>query len=377
MSSLYKACFLPASSSRRELEGKLDTVQVFPNIKAILILVAEQTALKIDYLDDVLRQDRETAVFGGVFPDLVIDGVKLQQGILIIGLTVPVNTYVVSSVVADGASMQKELTGQGASTLTDEHGVFLFADSSVCCLDALTEAVEGVFGSSTQYIGAGAGSRGVEKQPCIITSKGLLAGAAVIATVSLSNAVEIGHGWRPVCSPMNITQSTGNTLESIENRPAFEVYREVVEMHSGMKLNRRDFIALSKNYPLTVSNHRSENVVRDPVVEYCNRVVCLGEIHEGSSLQVLHGDIDSLIDGANEAQQRALQRMNNPVNSFYFFSTCITRELVLGKSFERELEILSKEQLVFGVTGIGVFACSLDRHLNYFNKSAVYSVFAF
>jgi hypothetical protein len=186
----------------------------------------------------------------------------------------------------------------------------------------------------------------------------------------------VTHGWTPISETMEITGSKGNVVESIDWQPAYQVYRELVESHSQKSFSQHDFFSLAKSYPLGIARLDAEFIVRDPFATEDDKLVCVGDVPQGSFVQLLHGNAESLIESASIALKLATQSLHCKRSDDYAFVVdCISRVLFLDDKMERELQAISPDGRIFGAMTIGEIACNGKDFLEFFNKTTVVGVF--
>jgi len=169
----------------------------------------------------------------------------------------------------------------------------------------------------------------------------------VIAIGFSGNSLEVGYGaslgWKPFGPVRKVTKSNNNELLEIDGKPALEIYRSYL----GSKA--KDLPGSALLFPLKVTPPGSaESVVRTPlgVDEGINSLTCAGDILEGSTVQFMTSNFESLIEEAGTAAGRAQEVMNvSEKAQLALMVSCVGRRLVLGQLAEDEVEEASE---VFG-----------------------------
>ena len=180
--------------------------------------------------------------------------------------------------------------------------MLLFVDGFSKCIGNFIDCLFNVFGLEINYIGGGAGSLSLEQKPCLFTNEGVFQDSAVLAMFDVKSGIGVRHGWKSVEGPYKVTQSDKNSIKTLDWRPAFEVYRHVVQQHSGRSFEKENFFELAKAYPFGITKIGTERIVRDPVMLGAEDVlICVGEMTEGSFVDILHGSKTSLIEASGEA----------------------------------------------------------------------------
>ena len=162
---------------------------------------------------------------------------------------------------ADFEDIMDEAVGDNDDLKT----LMVFVDGLSQRIAAFIDALYAIFGLEINYIGAGAGSLSLKQKPCLITNNGLMEDGAVLASLSIESGVGVSHGWTPISDPYKVTESERNVIKSLDWHPAFDVYKSVVEAHSGTPFASKPFFDIAQAYPFGIAKMGSERVVRDPL----------------------------------------------------------------------------------------------------------------
>jgi len=239
-------------------------------------------------------------------------------------------------------------------------------------ISALIDALFDTFGLAINYLGGGGGSLSLAQKPCVITPNGLKRDAALLAYLDRASGVGVAHGWGAISTAFRVTEANSNLVISLDWRPAFEVYREIVEAHSKRRFSDDNFFAIAKSYPLGIAKLGNEVVVRDPIMADGDKLVCVGEVPVGTFVQILHGDRETLMAAAVHARQSAQNSFGARKPSLELFVDCISRVLFLEGDFDLEMKAARIPDLpMVGVLSIGEIANSGQDYLEFYNKTAV------
>ena len=107
--------------------------------------------------------------------------------------------------------------------------VFVFPDGFAADISKALRGLYDAMGPDFTYVGGGAGDNLNFFRTYQFNEKGVQSdalAAAVLEGVSMSTA--IACGWRPRGKPLIITRAQGKTVFEIDDRPAFEVYSELL-----------------------------------------------------------------------------------------------------------------------------------------------------
>jgi len=155
--------------------------------------------------------------------------------------------------------------------------------------------------------------------------------------------IGIEHGLLPptpkmsVALKMTVTRTTGNVVEELDGRPAFEAYERHARDH-GVQLAREAAGTYLITNPLGVYFLDEIRSVRVPgSVTEQGGLTCTAELAEGSMVTILHADPRSLIEAAGKAAAAARKNLDGAAPAAVLLFDCGTRGVALGPSFDREL----------------------------------------
>ena len=356
----------------RELPEVLREFDARESIEGLAVFVAAGSEPTPADLDPVLC-DLSTPVFGGVFPEVLYAGGSTAEGAVVAGLSVRPDVTTVTGIDDPGVSFEAALPDSVAAG----RSAFVFVDAFADRIDAFTRSLFNKYGLEYDFVGGGAGTLEDGHRPCLVTDEGLVGEAAVVATVEASTGVGVEHGWQDVAGPFRVTESSGRTVSSLGDRPAFGVYKRVVGRDSERDIDREAFFEIAKSYPFGISRLGGERIVRDPhAVTDDGSLRCFGDVPEGEMVHVLTGDPESLISAAEGAYRAATAGEGQTADASVLFFDCISRALYLGDDFERELAVIGGEgHPDLGALTIGEIANDGRGNLEFYNKTAVAALF--
>jgi len=367
--------FLP-EGTLEELTAAIDKLTSDDAPGGIIILACENNQFKPDNLNSFLKSSK-TPVFGGIFPGVIFGNKNYEKGTILMSLEEIPEVHVLKNVGKESStfyeSMLAYFTGENAFKT-----IFVFVDGLSQNNDKVIESLFISFGLEYNFIGAGAGSLSMEPIPCIITNEGLLSDAAVIAGSKLNGGIGIKHGWKSIAGPFRVTGAEKNTLISLDFKPAFEIYKSVVEWHSGKKLTAKNFGSIAQGYPVGISRLGSDKIVRDPVkIDNYNNMVFIGDIPDGSYIHIMSSTPDELIVAAEEARNAGTMDFNMEKDDhFMLLIDCISRVMYLGDRFGEELNaVYSGKGIMAGTLSMGEIANNRREYLELYNKTAVVGCF--
>lgn len=339
--------------------------------KSLLVLACDANGLTPAQLDARL-QALPVPVFGGIFPEIIAHGRTLQRGSIVCGLPVSASVHHIGKLSdpdADYFPQAAKLMGNIAPGTT----LVTLVDGLGKRISAVLESLYEALGSSCPYIGGGAGSLSFEQKPCLFSNQGLVGDCAQITAISLPIGIGIDHGWHKFAGPFVVTGAYDNTITTLDYRPAFEVYREVVESDSGKRFSEHEFFDLAKAYPFGLDRLKADVVVRDPLFRADNALVCVGEVPANHIIYVLKGEADTLLEASRRCAHTAMQMQPDPCVGLLF--DCISRTLFLQGRFAEEIDNIQSSLPagvpLIGAMSLGEIADAGNICLELFNKTIV------
>jgi hypothetical protein len=159
------------------------------------------------------------------------------------------------------------------------------------------------------------------------------------------------NGFKPFGPERLITRANKRILYEIDHRPALELYKEYLGEHAA------DLPTTALNFPLAIwKNDKRHYAVRVPVAvnELDNSLIFVADIPTGYSAQLMYGNVDNLIDGA-EAAARSLGRLTSNEPRLLLTISCAARKLTMGEDTHQELETVL-DNLAPGSQQFGFYA---------------------
>jgi len=344
----------------------------------LLILLAEKNKPDVNQLISELNK-RKLNFFGGIFPGIIYDDSKFEEGLLIkilpgLGKPLLIKGLDTKNIVIP--NLNDKMMNQ-----PDKHyTAIILVDGLAPHIALLLEEIFNRLGNSVHYLGGGAGSLSLQQKPCVFTPEGIFQNAAVITFVELGSHLGVRHGWKRIMGPVVATKTIGNIIVELNWRNAFEVYRKIIEEDSGSKLTPENFFDIAKGYPFGIYREGAEDIVRDPIaVNKRGELVCVGEIPENTVLYILKGKKTSLIQAADKAAIDCLKNDGKKVRHI-LIADCISRTLFLEDEFEKELVTIKKrftsikDIVAEGMLTLGEISSYGDEFLEFFNKTIVAGV---
>ena len=333
------------------------------NCVDVIHLINEINALDVDF-------------FGGIFPSLIYGAKKFDEGVLINILPAVNKPYLITDL--DKEVIDFPCFNSLPIYESNMSGIVLI-DGLTANIGSFLSELYDCFGNEINLIGGGAGSLSLEQKPCLFNNDGFFQDAAIICPIEMNCNVGVKHGWEMLDGPFVATKTEKNIIKELNWRPAFDVYKEVVENDSNQTFTVDNFLDIAKTYPFGMSRGNSEVIVRDPiVVNEKGELVCVGEVSENSVLDILKGENQRLIDAARDISTYC-DIASVEVNKVMVFD-CISRSLFLKDAFEEELSEIQKEisnysnEKMSGVLTLGEIASNGKGGPEFYNKTIVLGI---
>jgi hypothetical protein len=253
--------------------------------------------------------------------------------------------------------------------------LFVLVDGYATRISSLIEALFNIFGLELNFIGGGAGSINpdvldIAQKPCLLSNEGLLSDSALLAMLDNESGIGVCHGWKKIYGPLKITESHGNVLLSLDWRPAFSVYREIVDRFSEEPITNSNFFNIAKGFPFGISRLEQEKIVRDPFAVDGNAITFGVDMPTETFVDIMTGDQASLIRAADRAFTGGHNAYNgDSAKRNILFMDCISRVLFLGDKLQ---EALASVKTLKGMLPICANCKNIRDDRGYWNAIEVY-----
>lgn len=334
-----------------------------------LVMIAEHSQLNTEDLIQRCNQEK-IKVAGGIFPMIIGLEDPLEKGVILKHFPAESEAILIRNIDSDFSELLPEMDQNWNSSI-------VFVDGLSAHIPNFLDTLYEKYWSHINYVGGGAGSLSLEQKPCIFTNEGLFEDAGFIIPLQWDSKIGIKHGWEKIAGPFIANKAVGNRVIELNWRPAFEVYKEVVEQYSSLQFKEDNFFDIAKGFPFGIYREDQEDIVRDPItVDEDGTLICVGKVSQNASLNILKGEKEHLIKNAELAGEIA----NEPKAKELFIADCISRVLYLEDDFKAELVALRKglkdvEKNLVGVLCLGEVSSNDNGYLEFFNKTTVVSTF--
>ncbi|OJJ16423.1 hypothetical protein BKI52_34620 [marine bacterium AO1-C] len=362
--------YIEITAAERFIQEVLDVVTQDLS-KTWLFMFGEQDLPALEPLIETLRA-HQVKFFGGVFPGIIDQEQKYESGLVLKAL--PEETVLLTVNGLEQPDFEIEILPQVTQNETPQSALVLL-DGLTANVATFLRKLYGAYGDTINYMGGGAGSLSLQQQPCVFNQEGVFQDTALVAFIPAKSTLGIKHGWQKIVEPIMATGTDKNIITELNWDNAFDIYKEVVEVSSGQSFAQHDFFDLAKGYPFGINKEGVEVIVRDPIMVNENgALVCVGEVPQNTSLAILKGEKQSLIDAAGEAALACQQASTKKSNDYLVFD-CISRVLFLEDDFGAELQAvkdgLGQPENLSGALTLGEISSYGEGYIEFFNKTIV------
>jgi hypothetical protein len=352
----------------------LNTISDNEKINSIIVFACDENnyADNLTQIDEVLKSCQKP-IIGGIFPQIVYNKNSYNQGFLIVGINNKITTFITHK-LSDTNENYEEVLDSLIPEDVEFKTMIIMADGLSSRIGSWTESLYAIFGPSISYIGGGAGSLSFVQKPCILSNQGLFADSAIIALFDDELATKVGHGWQEFDTNHIVTLVDKNIVKEIDYKNALEVYERAIKPDS--KINPENFFSIAKSFPLGIKRIDGGYIVRDPIsITGDGHLVCVGELSQGDSIDILTSNKDTLIKSASVVGEK-LSKEQQDIKAIFLID-CISRALFLEDDFDKELSAIKNNFAdtipMFGALVLGEISNSGSGYLEFYNKTTVVS----
>lgn len=352
-----------------EFVENLKQIENNEECKSVLILMTDDEHFNPERVDPVL-QSFSKSIVGGVFSEIIVRCKIKSSGVLLLPLAFDLKSQVFS--FDDERNYQPKLESNYSANLPDSGSIIIFADAFVNGKNQFIESLYDFFGNEFNFIGGGSGTTSFKSSKNVVHNSGMHANSAVIGLTDECFSIGIAHGWNSITKPLKVTEVEQNEVKSINWEPAFDVYKQEVEEHSGLVFDKNNFTEIAKSYPIGLIKIDGETVIRDPFQVMDKTIHFLDTIDSGQYFSIMHGDVGSLLAAAGEANEQCMNTYEGAEDNGYLFCIdCSSRGKFLAGMFAQELKEISGNQTLYGALSFGEIANVGDSFLEVYNKTVI------
>ena len=255
--------------------------------------------------------------------------------------------------------------------------------TTITLIDGLCGSGEGLIQSmvegtqaTQQVVGGAAGDDGAFKATWVGDGRrSLTDGAVALHAFSKSPwGIGVGHGLKAATAKMTVTRASGNVVQEINGRPAFETYREHARTR-GVKLEPKTAGEYMIGNEIGVLIGNEVHRARAPLsVGADGSLTMAASVAQGASVCILDGERGMMIDAARAAACESRENLEGAKPAAALVFDCICRGMILKTDFQQEIDAI-REALggvpVAGFLTYGEIANYKNRLDGWHNTTAV------
>ena len=337
----------------------------------VMILACDDNGFEKESMNPLLHGSKQP-LLGIIVPSIIYNMKKYDKGTLFIMISDIMDIHIIHDISQKNyESIDEDMEAQIESFSESVKTMFVYIDGLAKNIGTCVNVLFDNYGLDINYIGGGSGSLSFEQKPSLFTNEGLLTDAFVYAYSKCQSSIGVSHGWKSIKGPYQVTKSEGTTIYEIDYKPAFDVYKEVVNKYASEPITQDNFFDIAKSFPFGLNTITDEKIVRDPIVLDGTSLVCVGSVPEGSYVDILYGESDALIQAARHAAYISEEGLDFK-QQFTLFIDCISRVLFLEDDFKSEIDaVYHSDMPLVGALTFGEIANNGRDYLAFYNKTSV------
>lgn len=260
----------------------------------------------------------------------------------------------------DKAGQDIARASQAEAGISPYASIVLLADSLLGDLQQLIQGIYRITGPQVAIIGGGAGDEQKFVRTFVFHDDQIIEEGAVALWIASDQPLHVvtRHGWQPIGIPLLVTRAEGTEIIEIGGRPAFDVYQEQLGLEPGI-LNAENFWNTSINHPFGLIQSDGTTVIRvaRQITEQHGLTIQGCVPPTGSAIQVMAGDIDTLLNITEGVASTALEQ--HPGAGVLLVFSCAARANIFGNRTPEEprrLQAVAGDIPIFGFYCCAEFA---------------------
>lgn len=317
----------------------------------VFVLLPENEAGKLESIQAAFRE-LSVPLVGAIFPALVRKSTFVTQGMWLLRL----DDMPAHGLIPDLPGDTEEAAAHVATTLeshlpNEPSTLFMVFDAMMPNVGSLLDGLYLRLADRVRYGGVCAGSESFQPMPCLFDRERLVQNGLLWLLLTGNRGVILEHGYRTMGQMLIATSTKSHRIDTINWRPAFDVYREMMLAQYGVELTRENFYRNVIRFPFGIlfANHV---IVRFAVkLEDDGSLYCVGEIPPNALLTLLQAPDRNSGETVNLLAHE-LAELNGPTagrEMLMFY--CGGRRLHLGLAAQAEIQALAFRTDVAAMAG--------------------------
>lgn len=216
-----------------------------------------------------------------------------------------------------------------------------------------------------QLFGGGAGGYNTMAHSFVFCGSEIYEQGAVAVAMSgeqLNIDSQTYLGWRSLSKPMMITAVNGLTIETIDDKPAFDVYSKYLNIGNDDK-----FFLNALEFPFLLERN-GRQIARVPVgVSATRGLTFIADVKQGETIRLGYGVPELIIEGA----KKTLEHIHKVNPEAIFLYSCGCRRFLMQEDISLETQPLEHIAPTFGFYTYGEFFSDSDGKMPLLNSTLV------
>ncbi len=351
----------------------------YPDMGVLALVAESDKETMVPLLQDACRR-MVVPLCGAVFPALIDGACFRTRGCVLLRFDIMPFTAIYDSLSPSHPEYDqtiRRISEDVVSRLDRPRGgtLCMIFDSMIPTIATILDEMYLTLADRVRYMGANAGSETFQPMPCLFDNDRLVSNGALIMLLPDHPGAVTEHCYQAPEHVLSATSTEGNRIISIDWRPAFEVYQEVVKAQYDVTINRDNFYQLAVHFPFGIMRANNEIIVRMPVaLEEDGSVFCVGEVSPNALLTLLKAPavnslqtVEKLAIGLRDLSGTLAGRS---ILTFY----CAGRRIHLGERAESELAEIQQAtgaMQVVGALSLGEIGHSMQWGYPSFHNGAI------
>lgn len=309
---------------------------IHDDVKLVLAFCSASDQLH-DVLDQVRRRTGDVPLIGCTTAGEITGSGPRDDSVVVTALGG--EGFAVGTAAEPGAS--QDLRGAGARAARclpapDGHPhrvLLLLTDGLGNDQEEIIRGAYSVLGAQVPLVGGCAGDGLKMTRTFQFHGDRVLTDSVVAAGIASTGPLGIGvrHGWRAVGEPMLVTRSGSDQVDSLDDRPALDVFLE----HLGLDpaaVRPDELPGLALTHPLGLSRHSGEEQVRFITsADFARRsLASTTHVPQGGQVWLMEGDAGAVLTATDAATRASLAALGDRAPLGLLAFDCVARRGILG-----------------------------------------------
>ncbi len=227
----------------------------FPKM-GVLVLLPEAQANRVAELQSICQQCG-VRLIGALFPAIVVNHLFVTEGLSALRFNVMPPSFLLTETPGKTAKLSTQMaleTQKLLAALPDDATPTLFSifDGMLPNIEATLTELNAELDEQVRYAGVNAGSETFKSMPCLFDNQKIIANGVLGFILPATNQVELAHGYTQSSTPLPATSSVANQVDTISDRPAFEIYQQMIRDAYGIAVTHENFYDYAAHFPFGI-----------------------------------------------------------------------------------------------------------------------------